>query len=240
MIRGKYIKAGGGGVCPTYTLIPDRPPLTQPASGNIHDEYWHKINGTYDIVVPPNPITQAIDPLDVTKILHDDSAVTGLTQHKFRYVGYKGGYYDESDSTYRTIDGVLSTYIDEFYTVDNYYVIDRLSWLGRLGVRVGINRLDDSMTIAPYSYCGFSDLYITTLGQMMQLLNRPDIQFPTQNPPLNISQQFGTCTFNNNGAYSHVFTNQNTARLVESTNITTTTFGRLMIRVHNWGVDDSI
>ena len=54
-------------VCPTYNIIPSRPILTQEASGYIHDEYWHKIQGTFDIVVPANPIVQTIDPNDVTK-----------------------------------------------------------------------------------------------------------------------------------------------------------------------------
>jgi hypothetical protein len=239
MIQSRYIKAVATVVPITYTLIPSRPILLQPASGNIHDEYWHKINGTFDITMPTsNPITQAIDPTDVTKILIDDSAITGIP-HKYRFVGYKGGYYDEVTSTYRTISGTLSTYNDEFYTVDSYYVIDRLSWCGRLGVIAGSAAIDASMTNAPYSYCGFTNLYPTPLGLYLQLLNRTDIVSPTQQAPLNIAISFATCTFYSNGLYTNIFVSTNASRLVDSVSKSGSRPISL-IRPHIWGVDDSI
>ena len=221
--------------CPTYNITPRRENLLQPLSGNIHDEYWHKVNGTYNITLPSNPITQRLDKDDVTKVYYDDSADTGIA-HKVRYVGYKGGYYQESDSTYRTIEGALSTFNEEFLKSGGIYIIDRLYWFGWRGVRGGSASTIIHLNNAPYSFSGFTNFWIPTTQQLDAITNRLEFIFPRENPPFDIQLQLSTCTYNYNS--TAVFN----AEANGTTTLATPATSRVAsyVRPHIWGTDDLI
>jgi len=109
--------SGGGGGFSTDNIAPSRPQLETPGVSQAnYDQEYHITQGTFDVILPTNPIIQAVDTADADKIIYDDSSVTGISQHLFRFAGQLGGYYDKSDGNYYDIDGVLSDRDTEFKT----------------------------------------------------------------------------------------------------------------------------
>lgn len=220
-------------------IAPIRPKLYQTQSWMNYDEKWHIDNGTFDYVYTSTDIVQMIDPVTPDKVFHDDSSVTGISQHLFRFIGAAGGYYDESDGTYRDIDGNLSTRDTEFLLSGSYYIIDRLTWCGYRGTRGGSASLSAHLSIAPFTFSGFNDFYIPPIWYLKSLI-RTDINlqlYLSDRPPFDIQLTLWSCTLGYTGTSSAWFFGTNGyTQPVANTGARAGNY----IRVHNWGTDDSI
>lgn len=226
----------------TPEITANLPLLTQALNIQDYDEKWHIDNDTFTRTLPASPLYQQLDPTDPTKILHDDSAITGITQHKYRIVGPKGGYYNEADGTYRDINGNLSTENDEFFVGpagSDYYGICRKTWLGIRLRRGGSSPMPTQLSLAPYTYCGFNDFYIPPISYMWDLADRKDVNLPfyaVDRPPFDIQLSLWSCT------YFLV----STSAWYMNTNATVQPVGNsgsraaMYIRKHIWGTDDAI
>jgi hypothetical protein len=152
----------------------NRPVFAQRTSYDTYDEAWKRINNIdpYNDNIPSNGIIQRIDPDNWFKIVHDDSATTGISSHLFRFVNPNtGGYYDYFQSAterWRNSDGTLSDY----NTVTSWnginYIVDRLTGYGwRLQVaESGANAFAMAGTIATANAGTKSDWYAPTRGEI--------------------------------------------------------------------------
>lgn len=222
------------------TITPNRPALNQTVQAYVHDEKWHKDNGTFDIAYPTTPKVQQTELDDSEKILFDDSAITGITQHLFRFVGQLGGYYDPNDDNYYDIDGNLSDRNTEFLTNSgNYYIIDRLTWLGWNGIRSGSSSVPIILGIMPVTRGAFSDFYLPPISFFSQL-TRPDLNLPlylSARPPFDIQLNLWSCTYYAGTTTSAWFFGSTGG--IQPTNDSGSR-AQSYVRVHNWGTDDSI
>ena len=98
--------------------------------------------------------------------------------NNYRFTSRDGGYYDESDGTYRTVDGTLTTFDDEFkdgndpivfapYIVDNYTGV---GYVGRvLGAATFIQTISTFLpgynSIGNNRYLGYTDYKIPSLAE---------------------------------------------------------------------------
>jgi len=220
-------------------IAPLRYKLDQSRAVQTNDEYWHKTNGTFDYAYTSGSVTQMLDPTTPDKIFYDDSAVTGITQHLFRFVGHAGGYYQESDATYRDIDGNLSDKATEFTLVSGFYIIDRLTWCGWYGARGGSIALTAGLATYPISRNGFADYWMPPSKYFTGII-RTDVNLPLYNssrPPFDIQLTLWSCTWDDTSATSAWF--YNTGGYIGPAGITGAR-ALSYIRVHIWGTDDSI
>ena len=173
---------GGGGSTDVYFY---RPIFSQQTSFYNYDEGWHYINNTdpYNSSIPSTGIIQRIDPNNWFKIVHDDSAVTGVS-NLFRFFNpTSGGYYDYSQSTgnrWRASDGSLSTFDD--VTLENgiNYIVDRLTgygWVIKEVLSNGTSVSSQASTIAGATKGSYSDLWSPTRGQLETILYDPQVQW---------------------------------------------------------------
>ena len=122
------------GTVPTpKTVTFNRPEIAQSTVYATYDAAWRFDNG-YIPVRTSSQFQQELDANDFTKIKHDDSVITGITEHLFRFVGVNGGYVtvdtDDSTKLWFLKDGTASTENVTMATPsgDNM-VIDRLTGL---------------------------------------------------------------------------------------------------------------
>ena len=164
----------------TYTPLTvigyNRPFNGQTISFTTGDEGWDNINNT-DPYIPPTNATMAVqDPDDWFKL---------LTLNEFgslhRFTSKTGGYYDFSDSTWRTSAGVLTTFYDEFEDGDAIvfagYIIDHYTGLAFEGVALGAAKFVDFIStyipgynsIGTNAHHGFTDWKIPSLSESMSI-----------------------------------------------------------------------
>lgn len=174
-----------------------RPALYDVASmGLNHDQKWHFDNGTFDYTIPAGTKPQQLDPVNADMLLYDN-----VWGHKFRFVGSTGGYYQESDATYRDVDGNVSDRDTEFLLSGGYYIIDEYTGLGYRGVRGGSTNLTNQLAAQPRSYSGFNDFYSPTRNMIMGLfrVDKTLQLYLSSRPPFDIQLTLWTCSpYNNN------------------------------------------
>jgi len=78
-------------VVPLSTVAFDRPQNVETTIYAIYDAAWRQANGEIPSL-SATEFLQELDPTDPLKIKYDDSAVTGIVEHLFRFVGINGGY----------------------------------------------------------------------------------------------------------------------------------------------------
>lgn len=103
-----------------------RPANNQLISYTNFDEGWQKINNSDPYVIPSGATVAQLDPNDIDLL----KTLNAFGNYR-RYTGYAGGYYQYSDSTYRDVNGVLSTEAAEFIQVGfGKYIIDNYTGIG--------------------------------------------------------------------------------------------------------------
>jgi len=112
------------------TVTFNRPQVSSDVTYVDYDSVWRKINGH----IPSrtmNQFQQELDPITPFKIKFDDSAITGITEHLFRFVSVTGGYLDHDAGTdtftFYDKNGVLSTRSAVFTKDGDILMIDRLT-----------------------------------------------------------------------------------------------------------------
>jgi hypothetical protein len=166
------------GTVPKAQLRFYRPILSQKTSYNTHDEGWHYINGTFDQTINSTDKIQKLDPDNFEKIFFDDSEITGITSHKYRwYNPVTMGYWDGDNGNggvgiYYASDGTVSDRATEFTSGGIIYAVDRLSGMGYAGsVDAGAQNLTDTLaTITGSSLGGYNDWYLPPIGYYEQII----------------------------------------------------------------------
>lgn len=114
----------------TKTVTFLRPPSSIDTSYALYDAGWRQANGHIPTLTTDN-FVQQLDPTTPWKILYDDSATTGITEHLYRFVGINGGYAyrdtDDSTTLYKDKDGNISDEATVFTKDGNRLMIDRLT-----------------------------------------------------------------------------------------------------------------
>lgn len=78
---------------PTTKSVTFAYPYTAAESSDFdYDIGWRQVNGYIPAAPTESQFVQQLDPDDPFKILYNDSAVTGITEHLFRFVGMNKGY----------------------------------------------------------------------------------------------------------------------------------------------------
>lgn len=112
------------------TLVFNRPQSADSVSYADYDAGWRQTNG-YIPLITSSEYAQQLDPLDPWKVLHDDSATTGITEHLYRLVGIDGGYVivdvDDTTKLFFDKDGNPSNESDVFLKDGDNLLIDRLT-----------------------------------------------------------------------------------------------------------------
>jgi hypothetical protein len=193
--------------CPAVvikTIGYNRPAVESLISYRTGDEAWYKTQNWDTYVFDINTMEPAIQDLSDWWQL----TTTNAFGNTYRFTSKTGGYYDESDSTYRTVDGTLTTFDAEFKGVARFgYIVDNLTGLGymaepasgQLNYAGTINALDVINTAAPTSfYHSFTDWKVPSVTEMLSIM-RPTVAQAglTSQSPYWIS--FGTQTATNYG-----------------------------------------
>jgi len=135
-----------------------RPPSSTEISYALYDAGWRQSNGHIPTLTTNN-FVQSLDPTTPWKILHDDSEITGITEHLYRFVGINGGYtYRENDdatTVYKDKDGNISNEIDVMTKDGDRVMIDRLT-----GIMIAYrNTLETGGGKSPANF--YSDMWTT-------------------------------------------------------------------------------
>jgi hypothetical protein len=216
--------------CPISKIKPFRNPINtcKNADGNAYinsyltgDMMWHVINGTFDWndTISESDIVQKQDPTDIESILYDDSSVTGISEHKKRFVGPNGGYFLRNvPPNFFDRDGNPITR-DELTEDPSYpgthWIIDRLTWTQMLVYEFGAKgkNLTDSLSdVAALNKAGHSDWRIQTRNERLRLLFNQfyDVWQTSPSSVWNYPESFSlgymwTCSPNYNQASNYVF-----------------------------------
>tara|TARA_R110000787_G_scaffold271095_1_gene378203 strand:+ start:1870 stop:3642 length:1773 start_codon:yes stop_codon:yes gene_type:complete len=172
------LPAQTGMVCTTVSapldVYYDRPSIINSTSFVTYDEGWlYANNYDPDYTLPSGTIYQRID----SSVNADYLCYNNSFGHKFRFTGLNGGYYDFNDSTYKDVDGVLSSFVIEFAnpvgsssTTDGY-IIDNLTGIGWRSRRGGgINWATALNDVGISTLFSFTDWKTPTWGFMNTLI----------------------------------------------------------------------
>ena len=165
-----------------------------------YDEAWHILNGINDYVesIPVGAKIQQVDYSDLT--VKDRLIYNNIHGHKFRFTGVNGGYYNPDDSNYYDVDGNISDKATEFptYLGTRYFIIDHLSGIMWIGVRLGGINFNTNLTDArDATDGGYTDWIVPSKHDAEQLFDsRYNLNlYEIERPPWDYNQlTYWTCS----------------------------------------------
>lgn len=179
----KTCEVGGSGEGRIY-LRPD--PTGQTTIYSTFDDGWKQANNADTYTPLASGVCMFLDPLKHFKTIPDN-----IFNHKFRWTGTTGGYWDPELVDYFDVDGISTT---RALALPNDYVIDHHTGLGwKITDNGGNVTWQTSLTeISVLNFAGFTDWFLPNVKELHSIIDFSYINplgqsYPSANIPFDLT-----------------------------------------------------